>query len=222
MLILLTILRLASHQINYVHAFPQATLNDPIYMRIPQGWYYDTTTSWLWQHADPVFHDQSHFIKLKCNLYGCKQAAHNWYMHLVKGLLAQGFHQSTVDPCLFLHSDCIIAPYTDDSCIFGLNNQAIDALLASLSEEFVLQDEGTIENYLGINITKVHNPSTGDIDITFTQTSLINSILSDLKLILTDSSQEPRNPANPQATPMAIVLHPNPDAEPYDPCNESY
>ncbi len=105
----------------------------------------------------------------------------------------------------------------DDCCIIGLNNQAIDALLASLSEEFVLQDEGTIENYLGINITKVHNPSTRDIDITFTQTGLINSMLSDLKLILTDPSQEPHNPANPQATPMVEVLHPNPDAEPYDP-----
>jgi len=95
----------------------------------------------------------------------------------------------------------------DDCCIFGLNNQTIDTLLASLSEQFVLQDEGTIENYLGINITKVHNPSTGDIDITFTQTGLINSILSNLKLILTNSSPEPCNPANPQATPMAKVLH---------------
>jgi len=166
MLILLTILGLASHQIDYVQAFPQATLDDPVYMRIPQGWYYDTTTRHLWQHSDPAFCDQSHFIKLKHNLYGCKQAAHNWYMHLVKGLLARGFHQSNVDPCLFLCSGCIIVLYTDDCCIFGLNNQAIDALLASLSEEFVLQDKGMIENYLGINITKVQNLSTGDINIT--------------------------------------------------------
>jgi len=48
MLILSTILGLASHQIDYVQAFPQATLDDPVYMRIPQGWYYDTTTSHLW------------------------------------------------------------------------------------------------------------------------------------------------------------------------------
>ncbi len=168
MLILSTILGLASCQIDYVQAFPQATLDDPVYMCIPQGRYYDTTTRCLWQHSDPAFHDQSHFIKLKCNLYGCKQAAHNWYMHLVKGQLAQGFHQSNINPCLFLCSDSIIVLYMDDCCIFGLNNQAINALLASLSEEFVLQDEGTIENYLGINITKVHNPSTGDLDITFT------------------------------------------------------
>jgi len=76
-------------------------------------------------------------------------------MHLIKGLLAQGFHQSTIDPCLFLCSDCIMILYRDDCCIFGLSDQAISTLLASLSEEFVLQDEGTIETYLGINITKV-------------------------------------------------------------------
>jgi len=102
-----------------------------------------------------------------------------------------------------------------------LDNQAIDTLLASLSEEFVLQDERTIENYLGINITKVQNPSTGDIDTTFTQTG-INSILTDLKLNLTDPLHKPCNPANPQATPMADVLHPSPDAEPYDPWDVPY
>ncbi len=143
-------------------------------------------------------------------------------MHLIKGLLAWGFHQSTVDPCLFICSNCIIVVYTDDCCIFGLNNQAIDTLLASLSEEFVLHNEGTIKNYLGINTTKVQKPSTGNINITFTRTGLINSILSDLKLISTDSSHEPWNPANPQATPMAKVVHPNPDAEPYDPQDAPY
>jgi len=174
------------------------------------------TTCHLWQNADPVFCDKSQFIKLKCNLYGCKQASHSWYMHLIKDLLAQGIHQSTIDPCLFICSDCIIILYTDDCCIFGLNDHAINSLLASLSKEIVLQDEGTIKNYLGINITKVHNPSTCKFDITFTQTGLINSILGNFKLISTDSSPEPHNPANPQSTPMADIFHPNPEADPYN------
>jgi len=174
------------------------------------------------KRADPAFCDKSHFIKLKHILYGCKQTAHNWYMHLVKGLLAWGFHQLTVDHCLFLSSDCIIVLYTDDCCIFRLNDDAINSLLASLSEEFILQDEGSIKNYLGINITKVHNPSTGEFKINFKQMGLINSILSNLKLISTDTSSEPCNPANPQTTPMANVLHPNPDADLYDPWDVSY
>jgi len=85
-------------------------------------------------------------------------------------------------------------------------------MLASLSEEFILQDEGSIENYLGINITKVHNLSTDEFKITFKHTRLVNSILGDLKLILTDTSPESHNPANPQTTQMADILPPNPEA----------
>jgi len=99
----------------------------------------------------------------------------------------------------------------------GINDEAINLLLTSLSKEFVLQDEGTTENYLGINITKVHNPSTGEFKITFKHMGLINSILSDLKLILTDSFSEPCNPTNPQTIPIVDVLHPNPKAYPYNP-----
>jgi len=40
MFIISTIFRLASRKINYTQAFPQAALDDPVYMRIPQGWYY--------------------------------------------------------------------------------------------------------------------------------------------------------------------------------------
>jgi len=47
----------------------------------------------------------------------------------------------------FICSDCINVLYADDCCIFGLNDQAINSLWASLSEEFIpLQDEGTIKN----------------------------------------------------------------------------
>jgi len=60
MLVLSTILGLASHQIDYVQAFPQATLDDPVYMRIPQGWYNDTTTSHFPQHTDFAIYDASH------------------------------------------------------------------------------------------------------------------------------------------------------------------
>jgi len=40
MFIILTIFALDSQQIDYTQAFPQATLDDSVYMCIPQGWYY--------------------------------------------------------------------------------------------------------------------------------------------------------------------------------------
>ncbi len=87
-------------------------------MQLPQGWYADEHGA-LTQHLDPTSHDRSHIIQLKHNLYGCKQAAQNWFKHLTQGLLWEGFHQSSVDPCLFLRDDCILILYTDDCIIFS-------------------------------------------------------------------------------------------------------
>ena len=45
----------------------------------------------------------SKVLKLKRSLYGLRQSPRNWFAHLKKGLLKQGFIQSHSDPCLFLH-----------------------------------------------------------------------------------------------------------------------
>jgi hypothetical protein len=101
LLLLSTILDLKQHQVDYTQAFPQAPLEDPVYMWMPQGWYVDQQGN-LVQHIDPTFQDRDHYIQLKLNLYGCKEAACNWFHHLTQGLLKEGFHQSIIDPCLFL------------------------------------------------------------------------------------------------------------------------
>ena len=74
-LILSAILGLKSHQVNYTQAFPQAPLDDPIFMQIPQGWTYDPMQQQIVQSDDPKSIDWDYFIRLRCNLYGCKQAA---------------------------------------------------------------------------------------------------------------------------------------------------
>ncbi len=112
-LLLSTVLNLKTHQVDYTQAFPQAPLEDPVFMRMPQGWYVDAKGNFV-PHEDP---DHDHFIKLKQNLYGCKQAALNWFLHLQQGLLAEGFTQSKVDPCFFLQKDCLLVIYTDDCLI---------------------------------------------------------------------------------------------------------
>jgi len=95
----------------------------------------------------------------------------------IKGLLNQGFHQSTSDPCLFMHNECIIALYMDDYCVFTTNDNIINALIASLREEFVLQDEGSISNYLGIHINQQTNSDRSINNITLMQTGLMDTIL---------------------------------------------
>jgi hypothetical protein len=85
LLYLSTVLNLITRQVDYTSAFPQADLDVPIFMKVPQGWYVDASGC-LGQHSDPKFQDSSHYLKLKRNLYGCKQAAQNWFRHLCDGL----------------------------------------------------------------------------------------------------------------------------------------
>ena len=101
-LVLSAILGLKSCQVNYTQAFPQAPLDDPIFMQIPQGWTYDPMQQQIVQSDDPKSIDQDYFIRLQCNLYGCKQAAQNWYLHLKASLEARGFVPSKIDPCLYI------------------------------------------------------------------------------------------------------------------------
>lgn len=181
-------------------AFPQAELSDPVFMRMPQGWYLDSSGI-LEQHQDPKYHDKDHYIQLKRSLYGCKQATRNWFQHLKKGILAQGFHQSKIDQCLYLRSDCIMVIYTDDCLIFAKNDAVIDDLINNLSTTFHLEDQGRVNDFLGINLAM--DPHTKSI--TLTQTGLIDSILTDLNL--SDSS-------NMKTTPADSILHHDPTGIP--------
>jgi hypothetical protein len=177
-------------------------------MRIPQGWFYDTESAKLVAHPDdPRSFDRNHYICLKRNLYGVKQAARNWYNHLQKGLLGRGFVQSKIDPCLFIRNDCLIVVNTDDCLVFANKDETITDLTKCLSTEFLLEDEGDIENFLGINIKHTVN-SDGTVQITMTQTGLIDQILEDVGLVGDKVSQK--------RTPAKEILQPNPNAAPFD------
>jgi hypothetical protein len=143
MLLLSSILNLKQQQVDYTPAFPQAPLEDPVYMRMPQGWTVDESGN-LAQHPDPTFHDRSHFIQLRRNLYGCKQAARNWFKYLTQGLLKEGFCQSAVDPCHFLQDNCILIVYTDDCNIIAKEDKSIDTLIHNLSTSYQLKDQGSV------------------------------------------------------------------------------
>jgi len=145
LLLLSLILGLKTRQVDYTQAFPQAPLDDPVFMHLPQGFAVDELGH-LHQHIDLTFHDKTHFIKLEKNLYGSKQVAQNWFFHLSKGLLSLGFTPSKIDPCLFLCSDCFLAVYTDNCLIFAHQDSTTQNLIRSL--------KGSIQDYLGIHIIK--------------------------------------------------------------------
>ena len=84
-----------------------------------------------------------------------KHAGYNWFAKLSNGLKDSGFVPSSVDPCVDFGQGCIVLTYVDDCSIVGDSMHQIDALIQSLhggDEHFVLQDEGLIDKYLGVNI----------------------------------------------------------------------
>jgi hypothetical protein len=67
-LALSSILGLPSRQVDFTQAFTQSLIDNAVYMKIPQGWYYKDGS--LHQHQDPAHRDSSHYIKLAKTLYG--------------------------------------------------------------------------------------------------------------------------------------------------------
>lgn len=148
---------------DYQQAFPQET-----WMTVSSGH--------LTQHTDPKYNDTKHYIHLKKNLYGIKQAAHNWFKHLRNGLLWLGFVQSKVDCCLFLWANCITLVYVNDCLLFAPQASTIDNVIKDLSTTYLLRDEGDVSAYLGIQVVK----DTINKTITLTQPGLIAQVIKDV------------------------------------------
>ena len=67
-------------------------------------------------------------------------------------LCAQGFHQSKVDPCLFLVPNIICIIYVDNCLFFAKEATMIDATIESLKTDFDLETETDVSAFLGIHI----------------------------------------------------------------------
>ena len=82
-------------------AFPQAKLEEDIFMDFPAGVEYPASTK------------KQFVLKLDKNLYGLKNLAHNWFEILSAGLQDSeiGFKQSEIDPCVFFKKDEIISTW---------------------------------------------------------------------------------------------------------------
>ena len=123
---------------------------------------------------------KTHVLKLKRNVYGQKQAGRVWNQYMDQGMRSIGFKPSKFDPCLYYRNSVIFLAYIDDCIVFGPNNRAIDDVVTDLcnsSQNFMIDDQGEVGNFLGIQIQKRDDGS-----IVLTQPHLIDSIIQDLHL----------------------------------------
>ena len=136
---------LETESIDFVLAFPQADLDVDVWMELPKGMDPLGDKSNRWKYV----------LELNKNLYGLKQASHNWYMKLKEALENRQFVPSVIDPCIFGKKGLIVLVYVDNCIIISHNKLKIQHLVHSLStgsEEFILTQEGTLDKFLGIDI----------------------------------------------------------------------
>ena len=141
---------LDSKAIDFVLAFPQADLEEDIWMYLPIGLQVDGHTE--------ASYERSFLLKLNKILYGLKQGSYNWYKKLKKSLVDRVFKPSEIDPCLYIVNGMIILTYVDDCIIVGPSMENINRFVDSMKngdENFVLTDEGDINKFLGIEITQL-------------------------------------------------------------------
>ena len=194
-LFLTNLLHLETRQIDFVQAFTQADCDRDMYMEIPTNW------------SPPKLNGnivRDYVLKLRKNLYGSKSAARNWWLHLRKGLLERGFRQSEMDPCLFMRNDCLLLCYVDDCILVGQSQQALLQVIADLRRTFIIDDEGEVSDFLGVNINR--NVDSGTIELT--QTGLIDSILHQLNL---HPDTTDKRVSKPKYVPAAGTCHADAD-----------
>jgi hypothetical protein len=182
-----------TRQIDFVLAFPQADVECDLFMQLPRGLIF------------PGFHRSTHCLKLKENLYGSRQAGRVWNQHLVDGLVRTlKFKQSVVDECVFYRGATILLIYVDDGILCGTSADVIRTIIRELGELFNITDEGEIDAYLGVKITK---PTQETIELK--QPHLIQQILDDMGVKSNTKTKD-------KAAPSSTILRRDLDGKPFD------
>jgi hypothetical protein len=85
--------------------------------------------------------------------------------------------------------------------IFAKENSTIDTLIQNPSKTYLMEDQGDVNDYLGINIQKDSTTKS----ITMTQTGLIEAFIHDVSLSMS---------SNHKTTPADSILHPDTSGSP--------
>ncbi len=104
--------------------------------------------------------------RLKRNLYGSKSAPKLWYKYkcLYEVLIELGFKSVAGHPCLFIRITnvagklvvVVMGIFVDDLLVTGNSVEKIAAIQEKMRRKFVLTDQGELEYYLGVEVSKIN------------------------------------------------------------------
>ena len=132
---------------------------------------------------------------MKRNLYGSKSAPKLWYNCLYHFVIELGFKSVAGHPCLFIWSTVleeqiiviVIGIFVDDLLVTGNSIAEIEALRERMNKRFILTDQGKLEYYLGVEISRRDE----------NDTLLLHQTANEMK-ILNHFKMNDCNPANTQ------------------------
>jgi len=127
-------------QMDVETAFLNATLNEEVYITIPEG-----------IQVNP----EHNCFRLKRALYGLKQSPRAWYEDIHKSLRSRDFKCMQNENCLFFkhttHGLVIIALYVDDLIIAGSPSDVSD-VKSFLNSRYIMKDLGRVNHILGCEV----------------------------------------------------------------------
>ena len=107
--------------------------------------------------------DSSKVLKLNKSLYGLKQAPRYFNKRIDSWLKSVGFITSTADTCLYTRKQgedtIILMIHVDDQIIASNDQQHLNDFKSLLNKEFECQDNGSIANFLGMEISRDRSDS---------------------------------------------------------------
>lgn len=167
--------KLKIFQMDVDSAYLYGKLDEEIYMSQPEGF------------VDPKH--PNYVCKLLRSLYGLKQAAKVWNQTLHDFLLANEFHQSVADPCIYYYSTgskrIFLAVYVDDLLIVCATETQRDFVKKLLMAKFNMKDLGEAHYILGIQLERENDGSITLSQSTYLCNALEQFGMSDCKPLST-------------------------------------
>ncbi|KAJ0431247.1 putative RNA-directed DNA polymerase [Helianthus annuus] len=128
-------------QLDINNAFLYGTINEDVYMCLPEGYYSS---------------DETRVCKLVKSLYGLKQAPRKWNERLNGVLIDYGFVQSKCDHSMYVLSKnkvfVVLLVYMDDIVVTGNSIDEVSKIKAILNSNFQIKDLGKLKYFLGIEV----------------------------------------------------------------------
>ncbi|CAA7033812.1 unnamed protein product [Microthlaspi erraticum] len=138
---------LEMYLMDVVTAYLYGSLENEIYMKIPEGLKMPED---LKSKAKEICS-----VRLQRSLYGLKQSGRMWYNRLSEYLLSKDYVNNAICPCVFIKKSSlgfvIIAVYVDDLNMIGTQKE-IDDARTHMKEEFEMKDLGKTKFCLGLQI----------------------------------------------------------------------